>query len=331
MGSKKKRNKHQQVHKSSLSNSESNDNNICGEHSENSEQPLEEIPKTGFKILPLEIESISNQTDNLSTNPSSIKHNPLVSIHYCYFKSHDSRINIRDNSTILPAERTLFITNLPVDTTECHIRRIFEECGIIDRILFHGVLNNNEFLASTVENSVLEGSRNLLIPGSTAHIIFKDSEGLTNALNMVQKKRIWNIRDQDIPPLGLKRWLQEYQKLRADPNKLNAQVNEYIRKFEEAEQEKHKALEARRNQPDEDGFILVTGTGKRNINTDGTITVTAVKADVAKNLKPKNKGLVDFYRFQMREAKQLAELRKKFEDDKRKIADLKAARRFKPY
>ncbi|CAG8666902.1 41752_t:CDS:2 [Gigaspora margarita] len=327
MGSKKKRNKRQQNDKNPhiISNSESSGDNICGE---NSGQPLEEIPKTGFKILPIEIESISNQNDNLSANPSSsIKHHPLVSIHYCYFKSHDPRINSRDNSTILPAERTLFITNLPVDTTEHHIKHIFEECGIIDRILFHGVLKNNEFLA------ILEGSRNLLIPGSTAHIVFKDSEGLTNALNMVQKKRIWNIRDQDIPPLGLKRWLQEYQKLRTDPNNIGAQVDEYMRKFEEAEQEKHKALEARRNQPDEDGFILVTGTGKRNINTDGTITVTAVKADVVKNLKPKNKELVDFYRFQMREAKRgkLAELRKKFEDDKRKIADLKAARRFKPY
>ncbi|RIB17489.1 ribosomal RNA-processing protein 7-domain-containing protein [Gigaspora rosea] len=332
MGSKKKKNKHQQNDKNPhiISNSESSGDNICGE---NSGQPLEEIPKTGFKILPIEIESISNQNDNLSANPSSsIKHHPLVSIHYCYFKSHDPRINTRDNSTILPAERTLFITNLPVDTTEHHIQNIFEECGIIDRILFHGKKKKQKF-NETAENSVLEGSRNLLIPGSTAHIVFKDSEGLTNALNMVQKKRIWNIRDQDIPPLGLKRWLQEYQKLRTDPNKLGAQVDEYMRKFEEAEQEKHKALEARRNQPDEDGFILVTGTGKRNINTDGTITVTAVKADVVKNLKPKNKELVDFYRFQMREAKRekLAELRKKFEDDKRKIADLKAARRFKPY
>ncbi|CAG8775242.1 25012_t:CDS:2 [Cetraspora pellucida] len=325
---------------------------------------LEEIHKTGFKILPIEIESNSDQI-NLSANSLSIKRNPLVSIHYCYFKGHDSRINIRDNSTILPAERTLFITNLPVDTTEHHIKHIFEECGIIDRILFHGILMDNEFSASvinadnddksiprenktqgkkskkkqrhkfneTVESSVLEGSRNILMPGSTAHIVFKDSEGLTNALNMKQKKRIWNVERQDIPPLGLKRWLQEYQKLRMDPNKLSAQVDEYIRKFEEAEKEKHKALEARRNQPDEDGFILVTGTGKRNINTDGTITVTAAKADVMKNLKPKNKELTDFYRFQMREAKRekLVELRKKFEDDKRKIADLKAARRFKPY
>ncbi|CAG8480956.1 4874_t:CDS:2 [Scutellospora calospora] len=309
-----------------LSDTESNINN-----DETSEQSLEEISKTGFKILPIEIESISSQNNISSTNPSIIQ-NPLVSIHYCYFKGHESRINICDNSSILPAERTLFITNLPIDTTERHIKHIFEECGIIDRILFHGILKNNEFSA-TIESSILEGSRNILFPGSTAHIVFKDSGGLKNALHMTQKKRIWNVKDHDIPPLGLKRWLQEYQKLRMDPNKLSAQINEYMQNFEEAEQEKIKALEARRNQPDEDGFILVTGTGKRNINTDGTITVTAAKAEVVKNLKPKNKGLVDFYRFQMREAKRekLIELRKKFEDDKRKIADLKAARRFKPY
>ncbi|CAG8744839.1 4625_t:CDS:1, partial [Racocetra fulgida] len=148
MGSKKKRrNKQQQRVKSppTLFNSEGNSNNICNEKSE----PLEEIHKTGFKILPIEIESNSNQ-DNLSANSLSIKRNPLVSIHYCYFKGHDSRINIQDNSTILPAERTLFITNLPVDTTEHHIKHIFEECGIIDRISFHGVLKDNEFSASVI-------------------------------------------------------------------------------------------------------------------------------------------------------------------------------------
>ncbi|CAG8817060.1 25808_t:CDS:2, partial [Dentiscutata erythropus] len=73
--------------------------------------------------------------------------------------------------------------------------------------------------------------------------------------------------------------------------------------------------------------------GKRNANTDGTITVTAAKPEEIKNLKPKNKELPDFYRFQMRESKRNkhVELRKKFEEDKKKIERLKAARRFKPY
>jgi hypothetical protein len=55
----------------------------------------------------------------------------------------------------------------------------------------------------------------------------------------------------------------------------------------------------KRNQPDEDGFVLVQG-GKTNKDGQGA-SVAAFKADQAKN--PKKRGLVDFYRFQVREAK----------------------------
>ena len=47
----------------------------------------------------------------------------------------------------------------------------------------------------------------------------------------------------------------------------------------------------------------------------------------------KTKELKNFYRFQMREERQskLAELRKKFEDDKQRVARMKANRSFKPF
>jgi ribosomal RNA-processing protein 7 len=98
-------------------------------------------------------------------------------------------------------------------------------------------------------------------------------------------------------------WLQDYRLHRPDQIKLQEEVDEYMRKFEEAELERHKVLEAKLNQPDEDGFITVTRVGRRSANTDGKITVTAAKPEEIKNLKPKNKELTDFYRFQMREAK----------------------------
>ncbi|KAJ3280214.1 Ribosomal RNA-processing protein 7 A, partial [Borealophlyctis nickersoniae] len=95
------------------------------------------------------------------------------------------------------------------------------------------------------------------------------------------------------------------------------------------------AQERARNVPDEDGFVLVTrARGRRNTNADASgATVTAARPEEVKKLKPKKKELVDFYRFQMRESKrnQLADLRRKFEEDKKKIAALKANRRFKPY
>lgn len=47
----------------------------------------------------------------------------------------------------------------------------------------------------------------------------------------------------------------------------------------------------------------------------------------------KAKELKNFYRFQMREERQskLAELRKKFEEDKQRVARMKANRSFKPF
>jgi ribosomal RNA-processing protein 7 len=50
------------------------------------------------------------------------------------------------------------------------------------------------------------------------------------------------------------------------------------------------------------------------------------KADNSKELK-------NFYRFQMREekTKKLGDLRKKFEEDKQRVAQMKASRSFKPF
>ncbi|CAB4480955.1 hypothetical protein RhiirA5_408172 [Rhizophagus irregularis] len=337
--------------------------------------PLEELSNTGFKILPIEISSQKTIFDSNSSDPST-----FTSIHYCYFKSHESRnTNNDDNDKHLPLNSTLFISNLPIDSTEAHIKHLFQECGKIDRIIFNEVIKDDEFLTNIVngsdnnegennnglnENESIQqgkkskkkkkrkpnmqggieknvirnfeegGLRKLLIPDSSAHIVFQNSEGLKKALEMTQKKRIWTIKDVvEIPSLGLSRWLQDYRLHRPGQIKLQEEVDEYMRKFEEAELERHKALEAKLNQPDEDGFIMVTRVGRRSANTDGTITVTAAKPEEIKNLKPKNKELTDFYRFQMRETKRnkLIDLRKKFEEDKEKIAKLKAARRFKPY
>jgi len=47
----------------------------------------------------------------------------------------------------------------------------------------------------------------------------------------------------------------------------------------------------------------------------------------------KKTELTNFYRFQMREAKrdQLQELRRRFEEDKARVARLREGRRFKPF
>jgi ribosomal RNA-processing protein 7 len=116
---------------------------------------------------------------------------------------------------------------------------------------------------------------------------------------------------------------------------LEDKINQELLDFEELELKMKKEALAKRNLPDEDGFVTVTrARGRRNTNRDGHgAVVSAVNPALVKDLKPKEKGLVDFYRFQMRENKrnQLIELRKRFEQDKLKIAELRKSRKFKPY
>jgi ribosomal RNA-processing protein 7 len=258
MGSKKRKNKKQSQTSNNESHNESNNNEqpfsteSRQTHSETVSStsnssiskeicllPLEELSNTGFKILPIELISSSQTIDSNSSDSSTI--------HYCYFRSHESRNTTSANA--LPSDKTLFISNLPVDSTEAHIKCLFQECGIIDRIIFNEIIKDDEFLISAVDEndnnedgntnnglnengSIRQGKkskrkkkkksnvqggierrvignyeedrlRKLLIPGSSAHIIFQKSEGLKKALEMTQKRRKWTIKDAEIPSLGL--------------------------------------------------------------------------------------------------------------------------------
>lgn len=98
-------------------------------------------------------------------------------------------------------------------------------------------------------------------------------------------------------------WLEEYHHKRPAAAALQIKVDEYMDKFERSEYEAQQAALARHNVMDEDGFTLVTSAGHKGANSDGVISIKAVKAEEAQHIKPKKKELQDFYRFQMREAK----------------------------
>jgi len=58
-----------------------------------------------------------------------------------------------------------------------------------------------------------------------------------------------------------------------------------------------------------------------------------MKAKLKNKKRNKEKELLHFYAYQVRESKKeyVAQLRQKFEEDKQKIALMKSARKFKPY
>ncbi|KAJ3091597.1 Ribosomal RNA-processing protein 7 [Quaeritorhiza haematococci] len=272
------------------------------------------------------------------------------------------------SSTSLPQGRTLFLLNLPVDASEAHLRRLFRRCGEIQEVIIHnegkhirsarkmgkGEDEDNEDAMETVDDDESDEEeaeekkqleRYLWIPhrsGCSAHVIFSETAAVDRALNMTKRRRVWSDREEDGEGAsgghlhGMQKWISQFFTHSRTPlSTLQSRVDAHIKDFLSEEAARRAELLAKRNQPDEDGFVLVTrARGRRNTNTDGSgATVTAARPDEVKALKPKSKELKNFYRFQMREEKrqQLADLRRKFEEDKRRIATLKAARRFKPY
>jgi len=310
--------------------------------------------KSGFKILKIEMPPLNILS---SINSNEVKTIPVS--HYIYFKKHESYRNDEDT----PADCTIFVCNLPVDTTIPHLKHIFKHCGSIVNCKMNKIstdlLENSEEIL--MEDEEMEGvfGRETYTTGITAHVVFSDEEGVERALAMKQKTRVWkpdnSFDDEEVEeevsdmeadeainfddvveamPLGYKKWMQQYKYTRPRPKALKTRVDNYMVNFTRMEEIEKLELDRKASIVDEDGFTLVTRRTRRNTNrTEDGASVTAARYEDVKNLKPKKKELQDFYRFQMKEKKrnELAELRRKFEEDKKRIADLKSSRRFKPY
>lgn len=90
-----------------------------------------------------------------------------------------------------------------------------------------------------------------------------------------------------------------------------------------AQEELQAELRARqRQEPDEEGFVLVTKGGRNGPARQDLVQEQAEKQ------KEKQKGLEDFYRFQGREKRKerAGELVRKFEEDKERVRRMKERR-----
>lgn len=114
--------------------------------------------------------------------------------------------------------------------------------------------------------------------------------------------------------------VKEYFDCRPDPAVLRDHVNDQMAAFEEREGKRRQVLLSKASTPDDYGFVTV-------VNTRPLHGPAAAK-DAP---EPESTGLTDFYRFQTRQSRrnQLDELKRKFEEDRARIAVLKRNRIFK--
>ncbi|CAN6253430.1 unnamed protein product [Urochloa humidicola] len=134
---------------------------------------------------------------------------------------------------------------------------------------------------------------------------------------------------------GMKKWILEYKQKRPGLKVLQERIDEFITAHEEQQEKERKEREARAAA---DGWTVVVHHKGRKKTTDtetgtavGSVSLVAMQEKMAKK-KPKEVDM-NFYRFQKREAhlSELAMLQSKFEQDKKRIQELRAQRKFKPY
>jgi ribosomal RNA-processing protein 7 len=216
-------------------------------------------------------------------------------LRFVYAKQH----KVKDEQT--PRDRTLFVTNLPSGVEDAEILEGWQ--GAYGR--------------------VEEVRRAATTPGN-ALIVFKKASTLAKALSASDRAVVLPTGAAAGPSRAIK-WAVLRDRA------LKEAANEYMLKFDADVAAKRETAAATEGVPDDDGFVTVSRTAKR-AKTDEADGGEQGEGDGGKKKKKKSTELQDFYHFQQHERKRehLHKLRQRFEQDKARIAVMKAQRRFRP-
>ncbi|XP_021379438.1 ribosomal RNA-processing protein 7 homolog A-like isoform X2 [Mizuhopecten yessoensis] len=246
--------------------------------------------------------------------------------HCIYLKEH----SVREGDKCKPKETTLFLLNIPPYCKEEHLRRMFCTFGKVLRVFLHDKPScgppHKDASKHFPTVKLQEGFK-------VAYIVFKRPDSIGKAKSIPYSKPL--VISLDNPHkctnTGMGKWCKNYEKERINEEDLQQEIDTYMAKYDaRVEEEKQKAKDME-GVPDDEGWVTVTRHGK---NKGVPWKESQEKKVTAREKKKrKDKELLNFYSFQIRETKreQIAELRQKFEEDKQRIALMKASRRFRPY
>ena len=289
---------------------------------------------------------------------------PRRAVHYLYVRRNEPKVATASSA------RSLFLTNLPVDSTPFHLRGVVAAlvgAGRFESIEFEG--DHQQSLHSEVEPAQAAQlasaqskkrkrededaqaareqeaarlpstwARPLRKSGGTAVMVLADEksvEQVLKAIGKLQKSKkypVWGDKVGDrVPALG-PQWLKAHNRL-AYPDRavVEEAVDRFFAIFNRKEHEAVELSKRLRNEPDEDGFVTVT-RGGRNAPAKKEEAEEARKKMVEKQDKKKEE-MTNFYRFQLRENKKAeqADLVRRFQEDRQKVAEMREKRtKFKP-
>ncbi|NXA21411.1 RRP7A protein, partial [Ibidorhyncha struthersii] len=183
--------------------------------------------------------------------------------------------------------------------------------------------------------SVVRRGEESLLPPCTgfkvAYVVFRKPSGVQAAMALSREGPLLISTESQPVKTGISKWIASYAASIVDQEELKAEVDAYMQDYDKKIAEEEAKAAKEEGVPDEEGWVKVTRKGRK----PGLPRTEAANLRVLERERQKRarKELLNFYAWQHRETKRehIAQLRKKFEEDKQRIALMRAQRKFRPY
>lgn len=252
----------------------------------------------GINYLSLPIDAKQLHIHGLSGEPER----------YIYIQRNDTS-GIEDEEEKEVTERSVRVWGVPVSFSDEDVAECMSVFGTVEAVFVSKVAN--------------------LTPGMKEYtVVYETLEEAENAI----KTRGATAHPQPSGEYGLGAWAKEFFDQRPNFERLQMQVDIFLNAFDQRTEYERK-MDASKPLVDEDGFILVTYGKRRKSEAELKAQRAQAAREYRKKLLKQEEMLNSFYKFQDIEQRQnkIAMLRKKFEEDKAKIQEMKASRKFKPF
>ncbi|POS85065.1 hypothetical protein EPUL_003362 [Erysiphe pulchra] len=259
---------------------------------------------------------------------------PEQCIHTMYLRPHQSKIPTENDS------RSLFVVNVPIDSTSSHFRAIigsligpgrfqsasFEnEKRIVDskKIKIPSrteIVGKKRKRVAELEQTQLEQDlpeiwdRKLRRSGSSAVLLLVDEKSVAKVLRAAKKQQkskktmkdwpIWGDNCSStppIPPLGSARYLSHHTIRFPDPYQIQSHIDAFMTEYNACQKLRRELDKKSRNEPDADGFITVTRGGRTGPARKEIAEEKSVILEERERKKREDMQKAGFYRFQGRE------------------------------
>ncbi|XP_003932851.1 ribosomal RNA-processing protein 7 homolog A isoform X1 [Saimiri boliviensis] len=243
--------------------------------------------------------------------------------HYLYVRAHSVREGTRST---WPQKRTLFVLNVPPYCTEECLSRLLSSCGPVQSVQ----LQENPDPAESPKEPGSKFFHPQPVPGfQVAYVVFQKPHGVSAALAL--KGPLLVSTESHPVKSGIHKWIRDYADSLPDPEALRVEVDTFMEAYDQKITEEEAKAKEEEGVPDEEGWVKVTRRGRRPVLP--RTEAASLRVLERERQKRARKELLNFYAWQHRESKMehLAQLRKKFEEDKQRIELLRAQRKFRPY